>query len=312
MRKPLKNLTLVFGMMGQILQGQTITKTFGTETNAFTIDFVQIGNPGNAADTTGFGSVGYVFNVGKYEISREIIEKANRQGGLSISLRDMSMFTPDSNNPKRPASGIDWYEAARFVNWLNIIAEKQQAYNTDSNGNFINWSTSESSSSNQFRHKNAYYFLPNEDEWYKAAYYNSNQNAYYRYPTSSNNQPAWVSSGESGAVYHVSGPADINSAGALSPYGTMAQGGNLSEWMETAFDLTGNQINENRAYRGGSFISIEVPSQTGLESESRGSLDPVVHSEYLGFRIAMVPEPSALSLLAVGLGGLAMIRRRRS
>ena len=27
---------------------------------------------------------------------------------------------------------------------------------------------------------------------------------------------------------------------------------------------------------------------------------------------AGVPEPSALSLLAVGLGGLAMIRRRRS
>ncbi|NBT49682.1 MAG: VPLPA-CTERM sorting domain-containing protein [Actinobacteria bacterium] len=26
----------------------------------------------------------------------------------------------------------------------------------------------------------------------------------------------------------------------------------------------------------------------------------------------MVPEPSALSLLAVGLGGLTMIRRRRS
>ena len=31
-----------------------------------------------------------------------------------------------------------------------------------------------------------------------------------------------------------------------------------------------------------------------------------------GFTISTVPEPSALSLLAVGLGGLAMIRRRRS
>jgi hypothetical protein len=32
----------------------------------------------------------------------------------------------------------------------------------------------------------------------------------------------------------------------------------------------------------------------------------------LSFRIVSVPEPSALSLLAVGLGGLAMMRRRRS
>jgi hypothetical protein len=32
----------------------------------------------------------------------------------------------------------------------------------------------------------------------------------------------------------------------------------------------------------------------------------------VGFRVAMVPEPSVLSLLAVGLGGMAMMRRRRS
>jgi len=32
----------------------------------------------------------------------------------------------------------------------------------------------------------------------------------------------------------------------------------------------------------------------------------------ISFRIGSIPEPSALSLLAVGLGGLAMMRRRRS
>ena len=32
----------------------------------------------------------------------------------------------------------------------------------------------------------------------------------------------------------------------------------------------------------------------------------------LGLRVAAVPEPSALSLLAIGLGGLAIFRRRRS
>jgi len=41
--------------------------------------------------------------------------------------------------------------------------------------------------------------------------------------------------------------------------------------------------------------------------------DPAGERNYnVGFRIAMVPEPSALSLLAIGLGGLAIIRHRRS
>lgn len=36
------------------------------------------------------------------------------------------------------------------------------------------------------------------------------------------------------------GPADITLAGGLSPYGTMGQGGNVYEWMETEDDLANN------------------------------------------------------------------------
>lgn len=32
--------------------------TFGSDANEFTMDFVTIGNAGNAADNTGYGSVG--------------------------------------------------------------------------------------------------------------------------------------------------------------------------------------------------------------------------------------------------------------
>ena len=295
---------------------QVITETFGTGANQFQIEFVKIGNPGNAADTSGSpnpsGAVDYIYNMGKYEISREMVIKANQQSSLGITLRDMSMFRPDSNDPKKPATGIDWWEAAKFVNWLNTNSGHQEAYKFDVNGNFQLWNTGEYMGSNKFRHKDAYYFLPNSDEWYKAAYFNPQSNSYYRFPTSSNEQPAWVMSGTSGAVYHVSGPSDVDNAGALSPYGTMAQGGNVGEWEETSFDLENNYVGENRGYRGGAFISIEVANQTGLESDIRASLDPVVHSEYLGFRVASVPEPSALSLLAIGLSGLAMLRSRRS
>ncbi len=82
---------------------------------------VTIGMPGNVADTTGFpnpaGAVGYAYNIGKYEVSRDMVTKANASGSLGISLQDMT--SSGGNGANRPATGIQWNEAARFVNWLN-------------------------------------------------------------------------------------------------------------------------------------------------------------------------------------------------
>jgi len=74
-------LAIALASLSTICSAQTITETFGTGANAFSMDFVAIGNPGNAADTTGSpnpaGSVGYTYNLGKYEVSRDMITKAN-------------------------------------------------------------------------------------------------------------------------------------------------------------------------------------------------------------------------------------------
>jgi hypothetical protein len=57
------------------------TVTFGSGANQFTMDFVSIGNPGNTADTTGSpnpaGSVGYTYDIGKFEVSEDMITKYN-------------------------------------------------------------------------------------------------------------------------------------------------------------------------------------------------------------------------------------------
>ena len=84
----------------------------------------------------------------------------------------------------------------------------------------------------------ARYFLPSVDEWYKAAYYDPTSGVYYDYPTGSDTAPTAVASGTAAgtAVYNqllAQGPADITLAGGLSPYGTMGQGGNVSELEET-------------------------------------------------------------------------------
>ena len=55
----------------------------------------------------------YTYRIGKFEISEQMIDKANALGGLGI--------TKDTRGPDFPATSVTWYEAARFVNWLNAI-----------------------------------------------------------------------------------------------------------------------------------------------------------------------------------------------
>ena len=96
------------------------------------------------------------------------------------------------------------------------------------------WSSEEAwqigAGKNLYRHKDAYYFLPSEDEWYKAAYHkNDGVTAnYWDYATGSNTIPIAVASGTSaGTVVYDQpsqpGPSAVDNAGGLSPYGTRGQ-----------------------------------------------------------------------------------------
>lgn len=302
------------------VQAESLLEAFGSGDNQFQIEFVSIGNPGNAADTTGSpapaGGVAYIFNLGKFEISRSQIEKANLAGILGITMADMTLY--GGNGLNRPATGITWYEAAKFVNYLNISQGKQAAYNFDSGGNFQLWGAGQYSGTNQYRHKDAYYFLPSTDEWYKGAY-GSPSGTWYNFPSASDSSPMPISGGllSGSAVYGQSiaaGPADVDYAGGLSSYGTMAQGGNVSEWTETSFDGSNNVANESREARG-SFWNFF--SDSLLSASSRGFNEPDAENSPMGsplisngFRVAMVPEPSLLSLLLAG-GAVLMAGRRR-
>ena len=287
--------------------------------------FVEIGNPGNAADTSGTpilpgsisyprspGSVDYTYNIGKYEVSRDIITKANAEGNLGITLYDMTSY--GGNGVYKPATGISWYQAAQFVNWLNTSTGGTAAYKFDASGNFQMWSSSDAgyNANNLFRNSLAKFFLPSTDEWYKAAYGSPN-GTWYNYPTGSDSKPAAVAGGTTGAVYGqatAAGPADITNAGGLSRWGTMGQGGNASEWNETAYDGINNSAGENRAIRAGTWWSSTYGDE--LNAVMHSSADPTGDFKTFGFRVAMVPEPSSLSLLALGGVLVALGTRRRS
>jgi len=297
-------------------QAQSLLQTFGTGANGFTMDFVTIGNPGNAADTTGSpnpaGSVAYTYNIGKYEVSRDMITKANSAGSLGITLFDMS--SQGGNGLLKPATGLSWYEAAKFVNWLNTSTGGTAAYKFDGSGNFQLWSSTDAgyNANNMFRNSLAKFWLPSTNEWYKGAYGKAD-GSWSNFTNGTNSAPTAVAGGTaaSTAVYGQSastGPADITNAGGLSAYGTMGQGGNVWEWNETAYDGTNNTAGENRELRGGSWNFDSV----NLDASNRLDIPPSFEYNFNGFRVASVPEPSAFSLLAVGLSGLAMMRRRRS
>ncbi len=303
-------------IMISLAYSQTITETFGIGINRFSIEFVQIGNPGNIADTQGYpnpsGSVSYIYNIGKYEISRDIITKASNIGNLTIDLEDMTPY--GGNEPNRPATGISWNEAARFVNWLNISKGFSPSYKfltTSTSENLSLWNPSEAGydPQNPFRNKGARYFLPSSDEWYKAAFFNPTLNSYNKFPMRDGSTPAAVTSGNTGAVYNNStGPADITNAGGLSNYGTMAQAGNVFEIIEAAYDGINSDGSEARLWRGGAWFSPQLWTGSNI-AYFEGT-----NANYFGtgLRIAMIPEPSALSLLAFGFGALTMMRRRRS
>ena len=134
----MRRLFAVLVLSGLSAQAQTITETFGSGANQFSIDFVQIGNPGNVADVTGrpnpAGSVAYTYNMGKYEINRDLVDKAKLSGLFGVQM--FVFADADRNTGKKPAAGVSWYEAARFVNFLNTISGNTAAYKFDLNGNF--------------------------------------------------------------------------------------------------------------------------------------------------------------------------------
>jgi formylglycine-generating enzyme required for sulfatase activity len=316
--------------------------TFGTGSNTFNMEFVTIGNSGNLADTDlsarplNAGAVGYTYDIGKFEVSRDMINKYNANfgtaGSLEITLQDMSSF--GGNGANRPATGISWNEAARFVNWLNDSQGFAKAYKfadgSGVNANIQLWQSGDAGydENNKYRNSLAKYVLPSYNEWYKAAYYDPNKSGgagYWDYANGSDTRPTAVTDGSSGAVYLQSGeaspngPADVDQAGGLSPYRVMGLNGNAREWDESSSDVSAanynNDASSSRGMRGGSWTAAAV----ALKSSTRAAINPGNEVNIYGFRVASlptsaaaVPEPTSMAIFGLGALGMAHRIRRKS
>lgn len=285
---------------------------------AITIDTVPVGNAGNAADNPGNGLFGRVtsdYRIASTEVtnsqyvtflnaiaasdpfalyssqmtlySRGGILRSGAPGTYSYSVKpDVPTGGPGNTNytyGDKPVVFVSWFDAARFANWVNNGATAAASTETGS--------YTMSSGVGVSRNANATWFLPTENQWYKAAYYDGTAASYYDYPTKSNTTPnnniPLNDTGDSANYFagaftqQESYPSTTVGAYAVSksPYGTSDQGGNVWEWTETTGTTTSLRIR-----RGGAF---DTDAST-LNSSYREGYSSSLETESLGFRLATI------------------------
>jgi formylglycine-generating enzyme required for sulfatase activity len=294
--------------------------------SAVTIEWTPIGSPGNACDPQSdgcYGSVGYEYRIGTYEVSNaEYTEFLNAVGSSDpgslyyASLDIIRTGSPGSYsysvNPQRadlPVLVVTHYDALRFANWMhNGQPTGEQNSSTTESGAYTITALGISSNSIS-RNPGARFFLPTDDEWYKAAYYDAAAATYYDYPTGSNTAPTCTAPTAAPNSANCSGAAGNDDTargsytGSASPYGTFDQGGNAWELTETIPPLD----EELRNARGGASYN----DAQAMRSGNYDSIDPSA-GFIVGFRLAMIPEPGTGLLVLGGLIGLAGWRRARA
>jgi formylglycine-generating enzyme required for sulfatase activity len=292
-------------------------------------ELVTVGNPINAADSTSYGRVDYYYRIGKYEVSiAQYTVFLNAVAAMdTYGLYNTNMATDASiagivrsgssgsytysiiGNGSRPISYVSWFDAARMANWMHNgqPTGAQDSSTTESGAYTLNGATSGIINKNA----GALVFIPSENEWFKAAYYDPSLSGgaggYWLYPTRTNSSPGNVVGGLPNQVNYYtadSAPSGILSvtqrsyweanqnyltpAGAFSnsasSYGTFDQGGNV-------YEFTDGVSSSSRVRRGGTWWANN--SGALLQLQKGGSAPAGVTDEngMMGFRLATVANP---------------------
>jgi sulfatase modifying factor 1 len=308
-----------------------------------TVDYVPVGNPGNPNDTTGLGSVNYDYSIGTYEVTNsqytEFLNSVDPGGANSLALYSSSMssspmggitfnsgaadgskFSIKTGYQSMPVVYVSFFDAMRFTNWLG---NGQGSAGTETGTYTLSLGATAP------RNPGSTIVIASRNEWYKAAYYDPTKGGsnYWLYPTRSDTQPNsrngsttdpnsanyryddGINNGFNGGYavtdevpFHTS-QNYLTNVGAFtlarSHYGTFDQGGNALEWNDSIFG-------SERGVAGGWWDTLE----DHLRSTSiAGGLVPSTEDPYLGFRLAIIPEPGTVALMTLGAVMLAWRRR---
>jgi len=316
--------------------------------HATPIAWVTVGDPGNTADTTGqpnpAGAVADSFQIMKFEFTNQQYTDflnsvaatdtyslynasmgSDARGGITRSGSSGSFtYAVKANMGDKPVNFVSWFDAARVSNWLVNGGTSSSSTETGAY-TLVGGQTSGTAPA---VNPGATFYIPTEDQWYKAAYYKggSTNAGYWDYATQSDTAPTTVtadgvgngSAAGTGNFANYNFGADWNSQdgnvttvgtnGGSSYYGAFDMSGNLWEWN----DLTG-AAGSSRGLRGGDWSD----GAFSLSSSLWGAPAPSNEFNFVGFRLASpvaVPEPSTwvMGLVGIACGGWQMWRRRRA
>ncbi len=273
---------------------------FGTGENQIEIDFITI-----SGDTNPSGDYGIVpndYRIAVYEITNEQWNKFSTSLGMPVTGTPLYAYNADPHFTELgvPTNNVSWFEAAQFVNWLNTSNGQQPAYKFigtqgTENYSFTAWQPGDSGydASNPYRNSNSAYFLPNEDEWVKAAYWNGSTLQEYAIKPG---EELHHGDGVSGTGWNYSddtssssGPWDIGS-GSEELNGTYDMMGNVVEWLEDPYVIGDYTYDAGRSVRGGSYYG----DSHHFRSFVRQPGNPSFGSINMGFRIASIAAPNPL------------------
>lgn len=181
--------------------------------------FALVGDINNSNDSTGYGGVSYEYLIGQYAVTNcdyaaflnavattdsyvlYNTNMANARGGISRSGSSGSYsYSVKTNYGNKPVIFVSWFDAARYCNWLHNNKPSGSQNNSTTEDGAYTIPDGRTSGNAVAKNAGAKYWIPTDNEWYKAAYYKGGgTNAgYWTYSTQSDTAPTCVSATASG------------------------------------------------------------------------------------------------------------------
>jgi hypothetical protein len=244
--------------------------------------FVKVGNTQNKGDYNyprvgSFGSVNHEYEIGQYKVSNaeysiflnQAAHKSDPDGLFNSKMRIRKelkdgkfIYHPYPATANAAVTYVSWFDALKYCNWLG------ESYLISDQGRKVQ------------RKANAKYYLPTEDEWYKACYYDPKNKKYKLYPLRD--------------AHRIE---NSNKLPSKSSYGMMETSDHIWEWTESKVGEAFRGIRSDSWFQG-----------NNRQAAGRYYSNPDLELGHLGFRVA---RPASAGTKKAEIKNAGLLKRAR-